>query len=88
MGTKKIRIARLPPEVTENVIRDSLIKYGEVKNIRDESWTSAYRYKVYNGVRIVDMKLKKHLPSYMAIAGNDSLITYDGQPPPHLLQMQ
>jgi len=81
MGTKKIRIAGLPPEVTENMIRGSLTKYGEVKNIRDESWTSTYRYKVYNGVRIVDMKLKKHLPSYMAIAGNDALISYDGQPP-------
>jgi hypothetical protein len=40
------------------MIRDSLTKYGEVKNIRDESWTSTYGYKVYNGVRIVDMKLK------------------------------
>jgi hypothetical protein len=27
------------------------------------------------------MKLKKHLPSYMAIAGNDAFISYDGQPP-------
>jgi hypothetical protein len=81
MGIKKIRIASLPPEVTENMIRDNLTKYGEVKNIRDEIWTSAYRYKVYNGIRIVDMKLKKHLPSHMAIAGNDALISYDGQPP-------
>jgi hypothetical protein len=36
MGTKKIRIARLPLEVTENMIRDSLTKYSEVKNKRDE----------------------------------------------------
>jgi hypothetical protein len=81
MGTKKIRIARLPPEVTEKMIRGSLTKYDEVKNIRDESWTSTYRYKEYNGVRIVDMKLKKDMPSYMTIAGNDALISYDGQPP-------
>jgi hypothetical protein len=82
MGTKKIRKARLPPEVTENMIRGSLAKYGEVKNIRDESCTSTYRYKVYNGVGMVDMNLKKHLPSRMAIAGNDAPISYDGQPPP------
>jgi hypothetical protein len=82
MGTEKIRIARLPPEVTENMIRDSLTKYGEVKKHKRREWTSTYRYKLYNGVRIVDMKLKKHLPSYMAIAGNDALISYDGQPPP------
>jgi len=44
-------------------------KYEEVKSIRDEVWTSAYRYKVYNGIRIVEMKLKQHLPSHMSIAG-------------------
>lgn len=80
MGIKKIRIASLPPEVTENTIRDSLTKYGEVKNIREELWTSVYRYKVYNGIRIVDMNLKQHLPSHMSIAGNNALISYDGQP--------
>ena len=80
MGIKKIRIASLPPEVTENTIRDSLSKYGEVKNIREEIWTSVYRYKVYNGIRIVDMNLKQHLPSHMSIAGNNALISYDGQP--------
>ena len=53
--------------------------YGEVKNVTDELWNSAYRYKVYNGVRIVEMRLKKHLPSHLNIPGNDALITYDGQ---------
>jgi hypothetical protein len=80
MGIKKIRIASLPPEVTENTIRDSLTKYGEVKNIREELWTSPYRLKAYNGIRIVDMKFKQHLPSHMSIAGNDVLISYDRQP--------
>ena len=75
MRIKKIRIASLPPEVTENTIRDSLTKYGEVKNTREELWTSAYRYKVYNGIGIVDMTLKQHLQSHMSIAGNDALIS-------------
>jgi len=35
------RIANMPPEVTENMIRVSFTNYGEVKNIRDELWTSA-----------------------------------------------
>ena len=55
-------------------------QYGEVKCVRDELWNSAYRYKVYNGVRIVEMRLKKYLPSHLNIYGNDALITYDGQP--------
>ena len=40
MGTKKISIASLPPEVKENEIRACLSGYGEVKSIRDEVWTS------------------------------------------------
>ena len=64
---KKIRIASLPPGVSENTIRDSLTKHGEVKNIREGLWTSVYRYKVYNGIRIVDMNLKQHLPSHMSL---------------------
>jgi len=32
-------------------------------------------------VRIVEIKLKPHIPSRLAIAGNDTIITYEGQPP-------
>lgn len=80
MGIKKIRIACLPPEVKDNTIKECMTNYGDVKSMRDELWTSAYRYKVYNGVRIVEMKLRQHIPSHMSIAGNDTIITYNGQP--------
>ena len=83
MGKKKIRIASLPSEVKENEIRACMSRYEEVKSIRDEVWTSAYRYKVYSAIRIVEMKLKQHLPSHMSIAGNDATISYDEQPPTH-----
>ena len=81
MGTKKIRIASLPPQVKGNEIGACMSRYGEVKSIRDEVWTSAYRYKVYNGIRIVEIKLKQLLPSHMSIVGKDAIISYDGQPP-------
>jgi len=81
MGTKRIRIAALPPEVKEATIKESLSKYGEIVNIRDEMWAAAYRYKVFNGIRIVEIKLKRHMPSHLTIADNDVLISYDGQPP-------
>ena len=74
MGMKKIRIANLPPEVTDHTLRDSLTKYGEVKDIKEKLWTRTCGYPVYNRIRIVDMKLKQHLPSHMSIAGNKALI--------------
>jgi len=57
-----------------------MLTYGQVQTIREEMWTQAYRYKLYNGVKIVEMKLKQHIPSHLAIAGNNTTITYDGQP--------
>jgi hypothetical protein len=83
MGYKKVRIAKFPPE--RNMTSGSISKYGEVKIIRDEMWASRYRYKVSNGVKVVDMRLKQHLPSHLLIAGNDALLSYDGQP--NMLQM-
>ena len=80
MGIKKIRIAGLPPEVKEHTLKECLATYGEIKSIRDELWAGAYRYKVYNGIRIAETKLKRHIPSHISIAGNNALISYDGQP--------
>jgi hypothetical protein len=63
MGTREIRIATLPPEVTDRVIKEALTQYGE------EIWTTSYRYTVSNGVRLAKTKLK-HLPSRIVIAGH------------------
>jgi len=81
MGTKRKRTAGLPPEFKEATIRESLNKYGDIASIRNETWAAAYTYKVSNGINVVELKLKKHLPSYMSIAGNDVQVSYVGQPP-------
>jgi hypothetical protein len=52
MGTRRIHIANLPPEIPDSVIRATLTKYGEVKDISEETWSRIYRYPVSNGVRI------------------------------------
>jgi len=80
MGIKRIRIACLPPQVKESTIKECMSKFGDVKSIRDEMWTQAYRYKVYNGVRIVEIQLKQHILSHLATASNNTIITYEGQP--------
>jgi len=80
MGMQRTRIANLPPEVTERSIRAALASYGEIVSIQGEIWPKAYRYKVANGVKVIMMKLAKHLPSQMNIAGHRALPSYDGQP--------
>ena len=35
---------------------------------------------MYNGVRIVEIKIQQHLPSHLIKAGHDTLVSYDVQP--------
>jgi len=81
MGVRRVRVANIPPEVTEPVLRDAMSKYGDVKDIQKEQWPSQYRYKVSNGIKIVELNRKTHVPSHKLIAGHRMLTTYEGQPP-------
>jgi hypothetical protein len=58
LGTKRIRIANLPPEVPVGPIRIALAQYGDIKSIQEKSWLKAYRYAVSNGIKIVTLALK------------------------------
>jgi hypothetical protein len=58
LGTKRIRIANLPPEVPEGPIRIALAQHGDIKSIQEESWSKSYRYAVSNGIKIVTVGLK------------------------------
>ena len=80
MGVREVRIANLPPEVPNRTISEALTKYGETLDIKADCWTTAYRYKISNGIRLVKFNLKKHMPSRMVIAGNTVEVTYQGQP--------
>jgi hypothetical protein len=80
MGEGRVRIAYLPPEVQNTVVRAEMEHYGVVRNVQEETWARQYKYAVSNGVRLVDMKLKTHVPSHLYIAGYRVLISYDGQP--------
>ena len=80
MGLRRVRVANLPPEVSDRVLRDTMSKYGDVKEITGEQWSRQYRYPVSNGIRIVELQLKQHIPSHMQIVGQRVLITYEGQP--------
>jgi hypothetical protein len=80
LGTRRVRIANLPPEVPEEIIRTMMARYGEVKDVQAEKWSRIYRYKVPNGVRIAVLTLAKHIPSIITIAGHRAQVSYEGHP--------
>jgi hypothetical protein len=80
MGIRTLRIAILPPEVTDNTISSILSRYGEVKGVKEEKWSRTYRYKIPNGIRLVTLNLRMHIPSYLNIENNRVLLSYEGQP--------
>jgi hypothetical protein len=63
-----------------------LTKYGEVNGITEEQWSRIYRYPLYNGVRLAEIALQKHIHSHMIIMGNHillSLTCYSCEKPGH-----
>jgi len=80
VGIRRVRVAALSPEVTEELIWNILSKYGDVKRVPDEIWSQVYRVRVKTGVRLVDIGLYKHILSNMKIEGHRALISYMGQP--------
>jgi len=81
LGTRRVRIANLPPELNNTSIRTSLTPFGQIHSITDENWSSRYRFQVTNGIRIIHMTLTRHLPSNLHIAGYRAFVSYEGQPP-------
>jgi len=49
MGTKRIRVANLPPEVHNDTLHESLASFGKVLNIHAETWARIYRYPCQMG---------------------------------------
>ena len=80
LGTKRVRIANLPPEVPDDILRDTMKQYGKIISIRTETWSTTYRYKVSNGIRNVHIVMSRHIPPTLTVAGNKVLLSYDGQP--------
>ena len=52
MGTKRIGIASLPPDIPNDTLRTSLAPFGKILYIQTKMWSKAYRYTVSNGIRL------------------------------------
>ena len=80
LGIRRVRMANIPPEISDRTIKMGLNRYGEVKEVKEENWSRAYRYPVANGIRIATIRLSQHIASHILIAGYRTLISYEGQP--------
>jgi hypothetical protein len=80
LRTRRVRIANLPPELPTTFLMRAQEKYGTVFNVKADTWAAAYRYRVPNGIQIVTIDLKVHIPSQFMVAGHRALASYKGQP--------
>jgi RNA recognition motif-containing protein len=80
LGSKRVRVVNLPPEVENDTLRNTLAPYGKILDIQNEKWSKAYRYTVDNEVRQVTMCLLRHVTSHLTVAGQRVLLSYEGQP--------
>ena len=80
LGTRRVRIANLPPEVPDDALKETMKQYGKIISIQTETWSTTYRYKVSNGIRNVHFVMSRHIPPTLTVAGNKVLLSYDGQP--------
>jgi hypothetical protein len=62
MGKKNVRVVNLPLETPNRILQEALSKFGEVRWIMEEQWSSKYRYSVANGVRLVEIGLQNTSP--------------------------
>jgi len=44
IGTRRVRLANLPPETPDEAVRFTFSQYGEIKEMQRESWYKPYRY--------------------------------------------
>lgn len=74
-----VRVHDLPPSVSHSAVGEFMLKFGEVISIRDETWMH-YFPGISNGVRVLRMNLLRHIPSYVTIDNEITMVSYLNQP--------
>lgn len=74
-----VRVHDLPSTMSPDTISEYMLKFGEVISIRNETWKH-YFPGISNGVRVLRMNLFRHIPSFITIANEPTMVTYINQP--------
>lgn len=72
-------------DLSENIRNDDIVaylkQYGEVITLQEQMWGDIYTFKSRpSGVRVAKMILRRHIKSFVTIQGEQTLVTYRGQP--------
>ena len=79
-NTKKVRVVNLPFEVPNETIYNELSQYGTIKSVIEEEWSGdQFKFKVKTGVRIVNMVVKRNIPSFVIFKNFKGQVFYEGQ---------
>lgn len=73
-----VRVHDLPPDLSNATVAEHMMKFGRVKSVVRELWKK-YFPGTPNGVRVVRIELEQHIPSYIQIGTDKSLVTYRKQ---------
>lgn len=78
-GAVDVRVYDLPPELSNELLKSTLTKYGDIHSITNEKWSKNVKFQISSGVRIVNMLINQPIPSYLTIDDCKTLITYPNQ---------
>jgi hypothetical protein len=79
LGTKRVRIANLAPEVSNDTPRATLAPYGKIVDIQNKRWSKT---QICSGQRrpARDDGFVPTYPYQLTVAGQRALLSYEGQP--------
>lgn len=77
-NTVEVRVADLPSYVSTETIAKHLAPYGEVVSTREEVWKNFWP-GLPTGVRLIRMRIKKQIPSFIPMTTHTAYISYRNQ---------
>ncbi|KAJ4430571.1 hypothetical protein ANN_19159 [Periplaneta americana] len=67
-----VRVMNVPPEISNEWMKNVLTNYGKIHSIENERWSSRHGFQVETGIRIVKMSMDKHIPVTLLIANYEA----------------
>lgn len=74
----EVKVADMPSYISTETIVKHLVPYGEVISLQDEKWKDFWP-GLPTGVRLVRMRIKKPIPSYIPIGPYTAFVVYRNQ---------